>query len=249
MIVLYDCEWYDTTSRTWKRHRAEIRAWLRSREATVADVVLLEAWLRDRVQAVGTVPDQLAALLETRCRELSIESPVPDRVDRIVRAAIHAHDSRFCAGILGHLAAGTRERLEALLRPAGNGSDSPVAEPSAQPAPALLLRLRSDLGKPGLASIHDELAKLELICQIELPPDLFDGVLPHELDRHRRRVSTEAPYEFRRDPEAAKLTWLAAFVHLRSRTPTDDLIDLFIETVRHIGARAEPGSTANCSTI
>jgi hypothetical protein len=145
--------------------------------------------------------------------------------------------------------AGTRERLEALLRPAGNGSDSPVAEPSAQPAPALLLRLRSDLGKPGLASIHDELAKLELICQIELPPDLFDGVLPHELDRHRRRVSTEAPYEFRRDPEAAKLTWLAAFVHLRSRTPTDDLIDLFIETVRHIGARAEPGSTANCSTI
>jgi hypothetical protein len=82
---LDDRDWYDTTSRTWKRHRAEIRAWLGFREATVADAELLEAWLRDRVPAVGVVPDQLAALLETRCRELWIEphrivsigSPVP----------------------------------------------------------------------------------------------------------------------------------------------------------------------------
>ena len=50
---------------------------------------------------------------------------------------------------------------------------------------------------------------------------------------------TEAPYELRRHPEAARLTWLAAFVHLRSRTLTDDLIDLLIETIHHIGARAE----------
>jgi hypothetical protein len=41
------------------------------------------------------------------------------------------------------------------------------------------------------------LAKLGLIRQIELPPGLFDGVLPHELDRYRRRVSTETPYELR----------------------------------------------------
>ncbi len=139
----------DLPGRTAERHRAEIRALLGFREATVADAELLEAWLRDRVLEVGVVPDQLAALLETRCRELSIELPAPDRVDQIIRAAIHAHDSRFCAGILGHLAAGTRERLEALLRPAGNGSDSPVSDPSAQPAPALLLRLRSDPGNRG----------------------------------------------------------------------------------------------------
>jgi Domain of unknown function (DUF4158) len=135
---------YDTTSRTWKRHRADIRAWLGYREATVADAELLEAWLRDQMPAVGAVPDQLAALLATRCRELSIESPAPDRVDRIVRAAIHAHDGHFCATVLGRLDPGTRERLEALLRPAGNESGISVSDPPAQPAPALLLRLRSD---------------------------------------------------------------------------------------------------------
>jgi hypothetical protein len=225
---------YDMINRTSKRHRAEIRALVGFREATVADAELFEPWLRDQIPAVGAIPDQLADLLEMRCRELSIESPTPDRIDRIVRAAIHAHDERFCAGILGRLASGTRERLEALLRPA-----RPVPDPSAQPAPALLLRLRSDPGKPGLAGVQDELAKLELIRQIELPPGLFDDVLPHELDRYRRRVSAEAPYELRRHPEAARLTWLAAFVHRRSRTLTDDLIDLLIETIHHIGARAE----------
>jgi hypothetical protein len=118
-----DHDWHDTTSRTWKRHRAEIRALLEFREATVADAERLEAWLRDQLPAIGAVPDQLAALLETRCRELSIESPAPDRVDRIVRAAIHAHDGHFRATILGRLAPETRERLEALLRPAGNDTD------------------------------------------------------------------------------------------------------------------------------
>jgi Domain of unknown function (DUF4158)/Tn3 transposase DDE domain len=225
--------------RTAERHRAEIRAWLGFREATVSDAELLEAWLRDQMPAVGAIPDKLVELLETRCRELSIESPAPDRIDRIVRAAIHAHDGRFCADVLGRLSPGTRERLDALLRPAGNESDGPVPDPSAQPAPASLVRLRSDPGKPGLAGVHEELAKLELIRQIELPPGLFDSVLPHELERYRQRVSAEAPYELRRHPEAARLTWLAAFVHLRSRTLTDDVIDLLIETIHHIGARAE----------
>jgi hypothetical protein len=74
---LDDHDWYDTTSRTWKRHPAEIRALLGFREAIVADAELLEASLRDQTPAVGAIPDQLAALLETRCRELSIESPTP----------------------------------------------------------------------------------------------------------------------------------------------------------------------------
>jgi hypothetical protein len=43
----------------------------------------------------------------------------------------------------------------------------------------------------------------------------------------------------RRHPEAARITWLAIFVHLRGRTLTDDLLDLLIETIHHIGARAE----------
>ena len=227
------------SERTAERHRAEIRTALGFREATIADAEGLEAWLRDQIPSVGAIPPQLNALLEAQCRELSIESPAPDRVDRIVRAATHAHDEGFCAGILDRLTSGTRERLEALLRPGKVAPNDPEADSATQPAPALLLQLRGDPGRPGLAGVQEGLARLELIREVALPPDLFDGVLPHELERYRRRVMTEAPYELRRHPEAARLAWLAVFVHLRGRTLTDDLIDLLIETIHHIGARAE----------
>jgi TnpA family transposase len=227
------------TGRTAERHRAEIRALTGFREATVADAALLEDWLRYQVAAVGAVPDQLVALVQSRCRELSLEPPAADRVDRIVRAAIRAYDERFCTGIVGRLDLATRERLEALLRPAANESEQPPPDQATGMMPALLLWLRGDPGKPSLASVQDALAKLELIRSIGLPADLFDGVLPHELDRYRRRVTAEAPYELRRHPQAARLTWLAAFAHLHARTLTDDLADLLVETIHHIGARAE----------
>jgi TnpA family transposase len=225
--------------RTAERHRAEIRAALGFREATVAVAEALEVWLRDQIPAAGAIPAQLAVLLLARCRELSIESPTPDRVDRIVRAAIRTHEERFQTTILSRLSPETRARLDALLRPAEGEADDSMPASSGQPAPALLLRLRADPGRPGLAGVQDALARLDLIREIKLPLSLFDDVLPTELERYRRRVSTEAPYELRRHPEAARIAGLAVFVHLRGRTLTDDLLDLLIETIHHIGARAE----------
>ena len=227
------------SGRTAERHRAEIRALFGYREATVADAKSLEDWLRDQAAVVGAVPDHLVARLEARCRELSIEPPSADRVDRIVRAAIRAHDDRLYAGIQGRLTLATRDRLEALLQPASGTEGISDGDEAPEAATAPLLRLRSDPGRPSLAGVQAELAKLELVRRIGLPADLFGQVLPHELERYRRRVAVEAPYELRRHPEAARFTWLAAFVHLRERELTDSLVDLLIETVHHIGARAE----------
>src|SRR5260370_40202741 len=86
--------------------------------------------------------------------------------------------------------------------------------------------------------MQEELAKLELIRGIDLPADLFNHASPRDLERCRRRVAVEAPHELRRHPDAARITWLAAFVYLRARSLTDDLVDLLIETIHRIGARA-----------
>jgi len=226
------------SGRSIERHRAEIRELLGFREATVADSEALTEWVQHQTAATGANAEQLTQQLEGRCRALFFEPPAPDRVDRIVRAAIHAHDERLQAEITRRLGPETRQRLEALLRPA-KAEDASDGEAGVGMAPALLLRLRGNPGRPSLAAIQDELAKLKLIREIGLPSDLFEKVLPHELDRLRRRVLVEAPYEIRRHPETARLTWLAAFVYLRGRSLTDDLVDLLIETIHHIGARAE----------
>jgi len=229
----------DLAARTWKRHRAEIRALFGYREATVADAEALEDWLRDQAAVVGAVPDHLVTRLEARCRELAIEPPSADRVERIVRAAIHAHEERLYARIRDRLMHEARARLEALLQPESDAESGPDGDGQPGAAPALLLQLRGDPGRPSLAGVQAELAKLELVRRVGLPADLFHQVLPQELERYRRRVAVEAPHELRRHPEATRLTWLAAFVHLRGRQLTDNLVDLLTETIHQIGARAE----------
>jgi hypothetical protein len=87
--------------------------------------------------------------------------------------------------------------------------------------------------------MQEELTKLDLIRRMDLPADLFDHASPRDLERYRRRVAVEAPHELRRHPDAARIVWLAAFVYLCARGLIDDLVDLLIETIHHIGARAE----------
>jgi len=228
------------TGRTAERLRAEIPVRFGFREATVADADMLTVWLRDHVAGeTGGEIEPMIARLEARCRELAIEPPTADRVERIARAALHAHEERFHTAIYRWLSPTSRERLDELLCPDKTDSEPPVSDDPSSSAPALLLKLRGNPGRPSLASMQDELLKLELIRRIGLPSNLFDQISPRDLERCRRRVSVEAPHELRRHPEAARLTWLAAFVYLHARTLTDDLVDLLIETIHQIGARAE----------
>ena len=82
-------------NRTVKRYRAQIRTLFGFREAIVADARKLSEWVYDQVAVAGCVQEQLAAILQKRCQELSIEPPAAERVDRIMRGAIRAHDERF----------------------------------------------------------------------------------------------------------------------------------------------------------
>jgi hypothetical protein len=160
-------------------------------------------------------------------------------MERIVRTALRTHEERFHADIYGRLSPAIRERLDKLLRPAEGNSDSSSPDDMPGSEPAVLLKLRDNPGRPSVTSMQAELAKLDLIRRIELPVDLFDDTSPRYLERCRRRVVVEAPHELRRHPDAARITWLAAFVYLRARSLADDLVDLLIETIHQIGARAE----------
>jgi TnpA family transposase len=227
------------SGRTVERHRAEIRALLGFREATVADGEALTDWLRDHAVADSRDLAVLTITLEERCRTLTIEPPGADRIERIVRAALHAYDERFCDDIHGRLPPATRMRLDALLRPA---TTEPKVEANNEldgSVPAVLMHLRSDPGGPSVNSLQAELAKLDLVRTIELPADLFAHARPHEVERYRQRVAVEAPFELRRHAEPFRLTALAAFAHLRGRSLTDGLVDLLIETIHRIAAHAE----------
>ena len=219
-------------ARTLKRYRAEIRALFGTRQATIRDAEDLVDWLRDHAVAGTRDIGDLASRLEGRCRALGLEPPSVGRAQRLARAAVQAHDERFCAGIHGRLPAVTRARLDELVHPARAGG-------AAEGAVAPIVRLRSDPGRPSLASLREEMAKLELLRGLALPADSFGGVPPREVERWHRRVAVEAPHELRRHAAPLRLTALAAFAHSRARAIIDGLVDLLIDTIHRIGARAE----------
>jgi hypothetical protein len=233
---------FDTGDRTLERQRAEIRILFDFREATVADAAALGTWLCDHAVAQSRDHDRLAAELEARCRTLRIEPPTPDRVERIVRGAVRAYEDHFTAAIHGRLAAEVRDRLDALLRPAMTTSDDDEAESPTPGARALLNFVRGDPGRASVDSVMRELERLESIRAIGLPADLFARVLPHEVELYRQRVAVQPPSDLRRLPDAVRITWLAAFTHLRGRTLTDSLVELLVETVHAIGAQGGAAS-------
>lgn len=227
------------SGRTVERHRADIRTLCGFREASVADGETLTEWLRDHAVAETRDTALLASALEQRCRDLAIEPPAPERIVRIVRAALHAYDERFCDDIHRRLPAATRTRLDALLRPAAGEQPGAANDAPDDPGPAVLMHLQADPGGPSVNSLQTELAKLVLVRQLGLPADLFGPTRSHEVERYNQRVVVEAPYELRRHAEPLRLTALAAFAHLRGRSLTDGLVDLLIETLHRIAAHAE----------
>ena len=144
----------DLNDRTLKRHRAEIRKLLGFREATVSDGEVLTDWLRDHAVADSREIVELTSALELRCREIQIEPPASDRIERIVRAALHAYDERFCGEIHGKLSPATRTRLDALLRPAATTQRVAANDDNDGPVPAVLMQLRADPGGPSVNSLR-----------------------------------------------------------------------------------------------
>ena len=129
------------SDRTAERLRSEIRSRFGFREATVADADNLTNWLCD--QGIGVLGSDIAPLvecLEGRCRELALEPPTVERMERIARSAVRAYDDRFRARTVERLSSATRKRLDALLRP--EASDEAAADDEASnQAPAVLLKL------------------------------------------------------------------------------------------------------------
>jgi hypothetical protein len=189
-------------ARTLGRIRAEIRTFCGFREASVDDAERLTQWVCDHAVAQSRNQDLLVEAFMDECRRRRIEPPASDRVDRIVRAAVHAYEERLYAVTLAGLSPLTRARLDALLH-AAEGDETATSEDSA--SRAVINTLREDAGHAGVKSIRSELAKLDVIRKLELPAHLFDHVLPHELEMYRQRVAVEAPYELRRHPEAMRL--------------------------------------------
>ncbi|NTW01358.1 MAG: DUF4158 domain-containing protein, partial [Oscillochloris sp.] len=231
---------YEWRGRASEEHRAQIRAFLGVRPATVEDADTLTAWLTEHLlQSHRRDLVSLHAALLGRCRALTLEPPAAQRLERIIGSALAAYDERLCATIVARLSAASRTALDALLtiiEPLNPTADAP--DPVAERRTILQL-VKRDPGPMAVETAREEVDKLQRLRGLDLPADLFATMPPRVVHALRQRVSGEETRDIRRHPTTVRLTLLAAFAWQRQHEVTDTLVDLLIKMIQQIGVKAE----------
>jgi len=219
---------YDWQGRTIKYHRAEIRSLFGFREAMTEDSEAVMVWLSEHVLAQERHPERILEVALQRFRELKIEPPTADRLERMVRSTLRTFEDNFGQQLLKQLTPATIARLDALLE---------VSSPESAGVP--LHNLRADPGPASIGTLEEELDKLTLLQSLELPPRLFDWIPLRIVNGYRCRAAVEEVHELRRHPAAIRMTLLSAFCLMRTGELIDTLGDLLIDMVHRVAHRAE----------
>jgi hypothetical protein len=106
---------YKFVGRTVEYHRAQIRKHFGYRECTVEDADALQGWVEGNVAEADPRLEVVRDELLGRCRKWRLEPPSDGRIERIVRAAVHAAQSALCQRTAARLAEETTARIEALI--------------------------------------------------------------------------------------------------------------------------------------
>lgn len=225
---------YSFSSRTFERHRAEIRSFLGWREFTVEDASEFTNWLCEKVLVYERQANALEAAFYQRLRELKLEPPTPERIERLIRSASSTTEKKFCIGILEQLSFETLKKMDTLLKTRNSLDDD-----QNQFKQSVFNFLKQDPGRTSLKSILKEIEKLLCIRDLGIPTKLFANIPPKIIAHYRRRASVETPRELRRHPASIRYTLVAAFCSCRSQEITDSLVELLVQIIHRIHVSAE----------
>lgn len=231
-------EKYDMSSRTYYIHKSQIREFFGFRESTNEDANTITEWLSKLTFYQDLNIDNLKEIVYNKFRELNIEVPSKDRMNRIAKSAISSYEKQFFQETYSKLSSESISIMDSLIDNLSiyenNETDCNTTDTNLS-----FSDLRSDSGRIGIDSVLKEIMKLKMIRQINLPDNLFNDIPQKVLKKYKQRVVSEDLRELRRHPEHSRYTLLSVFFWLRCREITDNLIELLIQIIHRIGVRAE----------
>jgi len=234
----YSFEDYDFSNRNIKYHRAQIRQYFGFRESTIEDMNIITEWLSKNAFYHGADVEELKEVAYNKFKELHIEPPTPDRIERIIKSAIFTCESQFFQETYDKLSEVIMYKMDNLIKCLESYEKSDF-DYNAEAESITFSELRSDPGRIGLESVFREINKLRTIKQLEIPNTLFNNIPKKILKRYKDRVISEDLREIKRHPDGVKYTLLASFFWLRGREITDNLIELLIQIIHRINVKAE----------
>lgn len=167
-----------------------------------------------------------------RLRNLKIEPPTPERMDRIVSSAVSAFEKKLFKSINNSIPSESRSLIDDLI------VELEQKENKKDQNDITFSFLRSDPGRICLQTTFNELKKLRVIKALKIPEGIFAEIPPHALKKDKQRVSSELLGEVRRHPDDVKYSLLSIFFWMRQREITDHLVELLIAIIHKIDSKA-----------
>jgi len=222
-----DVDSYDWTgaTRTARRHREEILAFLGIQRIGAEGAQALSAWLKAEVcPADAAIPIMIERICEW-CRDHGLQSPAAGETERLARSVRREFEDSLFQRLAASLSQEATERMEVSL-----------AKPDLESG---FSSLKADAGSASLDSIFKMVERLIFIRTLHLPCHVLRDVNETFLERFRRRIGQEAAWEVRRHPLPRRLGMYAVFLMRREQAITDELVDLLIETIHKIARKSE----------
>ena len=223
---------YSLHNRSVMYHRAEIRKYLGIRESTVEDANELTNWLVTNKECY----DHKILKIETykRFRELKLEPPSKNRVNRIILSAISSYETTLFKKITEKIPMGSLEKIDKLINTLSENEDIDIDK-----NPMSFSEIRAGVGKPSIDSMFKEIDKLRTIKNLGLPKDMLTDFPQKLLEKYKLRVASETITEINRHKDSNKYPLLGVYFWLRSREITDNIIELLGNITHRIGVKAE----------
>jgi TnpA family transposase len=215
---------YDWAGRSWKRHRAQIRARFGFRAWSDIDVDRLVDDLVTEIAGDLGTRDQLLAAAYGWCRAELVEPPAPAKMARHTASVARRWEELAYATICQRLGPAAIGRLESLFHPDHRDG---------------LTDLRSDPGAVSVDTVLGELDKLAVLTSLDVPAGVLDGFGQRVTARWSDRFEVTIPSALAVMPDPIRLTLTATWVVRRREKVIDGIVDLLIAIVHKIGARAE----------
>jgi Domain of unknown function (DUF4158) len=186
---------YDWEGRTIKSHRAQIREQLKFREATAIDTEEMKSWLVAEKLVSDQNEEHLKAIVLEHFRDLKIEPPTTDRIERLIRSACTTYEQTLFTEVMQRLPDSTRTHFDDLLARSAaqveqeeqaQDDEKAVTDSQARRPSITWQNLKTNPGAVGLESVLHEIDKLRVLQQLALPSDLFGKVSPKVITLYRQ---------------------------------------------------------------
>ena len=211
---------YGVSETRWD-HTARIRERFHYRDFTEpAAYFRLLRWLYARAWVASQSPSMLFDLATAWLVEHKILLPGASVLARVVAGVRDRASARLWRRLSGALSRGQRERLEALLAPAGEGERQ-----------TLLDRLRRSPTRSNAGALANALARMRQVREMGVHRLDLVGLPPGRVAALARFANAARAQAIERMPADRRGATLLAFAHTLARTACDDVLDMFDDFV------------------